>query len=217
MWVLIAIAALLLLLLFYPIRLILVLHFDKNGLDGHLHLHPVLAIARWPISLWDSNLVKKHKKKQEKAKKKGKVNKAKATDSDRKISGQDVRTVIDEVADLLRAAGHGVTRLRVRLLFAFSLGDPARTGELCGALYAALPLLFVVAPDCRFRLRLEPLWQEDELCGHFEMNFRLCLLDLLRAFGPIAPKLWAFIKKMKSGGKDNERTSHRSAGRECTR
>lgn len=192
--VLLIILLVLLLLLFYPFRVTLAISYLEGKDTEKVVLHPVFMIRKIGITVYDSEHPKKKKgKKGAKAEEKEKEKaKRKA-----KKEMRPLNELIPEILSLMKRFKKGLKWLRVRLRVGYGFPNPAVTGEATGAIYAALPLIFGDLHRCRWRIGIYPVWCTESVMASVAGDIRLCIFDLILAFGSMLPKILKILPKKK--------------------
>lgn len=190
--VLLIVLLLLLLLLFYPLRVTLHISYLDGKDTERVILHPVLAIKKIGITVYDSEHPKE--KKHKKAKKAKEKEKAKAKE---KKQWKPLNELIPEILGLMKRFKKGLKWLRVRIRVVYGFPDPSVTGEVSGAIYAALPLIFGDLRRCRWRIGLYPAWCTESVTAAVDGDIRVCVFDLILAFGSMLPKIFKILPKKK--------------------
>lgn len=194
--VLLIIFLILLLLLFYPLRLTLHISYLEGKDTEKVVLHPVLMIKKIGITVYDSEQPEQKKKKEKKRAKAEKKEKEKAKAKAKKEL-KPLNELIPEILSLMNRFKKGLKRLRVRLRVAYGFPDPAVTGEMTGGIYAALPLIFGDMRHCRWRIGIYPVWCTESMMATVDGDIRVCIFDLILAFGNMLPKILKILPKKK--------------------
>lgn len=200
--ILIVLLCLLLFIFFYPWRVKGNFSYGKSGYLGKLILCPFFAVDRFGICLYDSEKPKKEKKeKEKKSEKKRKKSKGKELSQEEqntekpKREMKPISELILYILNLLHKAGRGIKRIRVKLILAYGFPDPALTGKITGAVYAALPWFFSGEKRCRWQVYLYPSWcpEKTEAAVDFDVVCTVC--GALLGFGAMIPDLLKIIPK----------------------
>lgn len=184
----------LLLLLFYPLRITLHISYLDGKDSERVILHPVLNIKKIGITVYDSE---KPKAKKEKKGAKAKGKKKDAAKAKAKKQWKPLNELIPEILTLMKRFKKGIKSFRVRLRVVYGFPDPAVTGEVSGAIYAALPLIFGDLRRCRWRLGIYPAWCTQSMMATVDGDIRLCVFDLILAFGSMLPNIFKILPKKK--------------------
>ncbi|MEE0776445.1 MAG: DUF2953 domain-containing protein [Bacillota bacterium] len=189
-WIILAI---LLFLLFYPLRIKGHFRYEKEQWQGKVTLLPFFGL-KWPkVTLFDSDRTKKR----------GKETKNEKNQAKTKIEGkknlfgqqQSLAEQIPIVLELLSGAKQGIKKLHVRFVFGYGFNDPAVMGYLTGAIYGILPLLFGDFRNTHWCIRVEPQWGLSETVAFARFNATVNLFSMIRSFGPLMPKVYDMIPK----------------------
>lgn len=202
----IVLLCLLLLLLFYPLGFRFSFSNAEGSFAGKVVLRPFLFLKRFGIMLYDSEKPPKEEKKKKEKVKKEKKKRKKAENTEEKDKGKEkkrktewkpVTEMILSIVKILGKTKRGTKHLWVRLSFTYGFPDPALTGELTGAIYAALPPLFGDMRHCRWRVGIYPVWCPENTAIDFRGEIRLNVFLLLFAYGGVIPELLKLIPKKK--------------------
>jgi hypothetical protein len=195
--VLLIILLILLFLLFYPLRVTLHISYLEGKDTEKIILHPVLMIKKIGITVYDSEHSKQKKKKKGKKGAKAKEKEKEKAKAKAKKELKPLNELIPEILSLMKRFKKGLKRLRVRLRVAYGFSDPAVTGEATGAIYAALPLIFGDMRRSRWRIGIYPVWCTESITAAVDGDIRICIFDLILAFGNMLPKILKILPKKK--------------------
>ena len=205
---LIVILFLVLLLLFYPIRLLLDFSYFEGKGRGNVKICPLLTIRSLAFTVFDTEAEEKGKIKDKKKRKKPKKKELKDKDKVKREM-KPLHELILSVVELLGRLKRGVKRLRVRLNVAYGFPDPAVTGEITGAIYAALPPFFGNMKHCRWKIGLYPQWCPPSPVAGVKGDICLNVFILLIAFAGMIPEILKILPKKKKNTEVNyEPASH---------
>ncbi len=192
--VLLIVLLFLLLLLFYPLRITLHISYLDGKDTERVILHPVLNIKKIGITVYDSE---HPKTKKEKKGAKAKTKKKEEAKVKAKKQWKPLNELIPKILGLMKRFKKGLKRFRVRLRVVYGFPDPAVTGEVSGAIYAALPLIFGDLRHCRWRIGLYPAWCTQSMMAAVDGDIRVCVFDLILAFGSMLPSVLKILPKKK--------------------
>lgn len=195
--VLLVLLFLVLVLLFYPLRFTLHVLYENGKDTEKVILHPVLMIKKIGYTVYDSEEPKQEK--QKKTKKKAKVE-AKEEKKLKEKAKKEMKPLNELILDILSLMGRfkkGLKWLRVRLSVGYGFRDPAVTGELTGAIYATLPVIFGNLRHSRWRIGLYPVWCTEQVTASVEGDIRVCVFDIMIAFGNMLPGILRILPKKK--------------------
>ena len=188
-----------LLIFLYPLRLTFSFSNEGEKAGGRLLLHPLFMLRSVAVTLFDTERPKKEKKKKEKKKrKKGKEEEDKKETKKKKKTERKmmpINELILEVINLIGKFKRRVKRLRLSLSLYYGFPDPARTGEITGLLYATLPPLSGDIRKCKWKLRMEPLWQVEKTSVGVYGEFSFNVLGTLITFIPMLPDVIKLLPK----------------------
>lgn len=194
MTLLIILLIVLLILLFYPLRITLHISYLDGKDTERVILHPVLNIKKIGITVYDSD---HPKTKKEKKGAKAKVKEKEEAKTKAKKQWKPLNELIPEILGLMKRFKKGLKRFRMRLRVVYGFPDPAVTGEVSGGIYAALPLIFGDLRRCRWRIGLYPAWCTESMMAAVDGDIRVCVFDLILAFGSMLPSILKILPKKK--------------------
>lgn len=202
------IAALLIVLLLYPIRIEGDVRYAEGHFQGWFKIFPLFLLPKPAISLWDSERPEKEEKNKEKIEEKT-AQAEKKEKQKKEWSKDDVVELLPGIWDIVSRAYRGIKRFPLRIGLQYSLGNPAHTAEIYGLIFALLPLIFGDMRKLRWRIRIDPIWVAEELCFFTQMKLTMNLLLVLFAFassiGKVLKLIWKIVRRRK-----HERSSHRT-------
>ncbi len=206
MLAIIIIAAILALLLLYPVRLDGDFRFMGGRFQGWLKLRPLFLLPKPTITVWDSEADSdEEKKKQKKEEKQGVAEKKK----EERLGISELGGYISEILDIIISGQRGIKRLPVRIKLQYSLENPAHTAEMYGLIFAVLPMIFGDVRKLQWRIRIDPIWTVEEFCFFLQVRVTTNVLLLLLIFFMSIKKsltlVWKIVRR-----KRNERSSHRN-------
>ena len=201
--------AILLFLFFYPIAFKVDVTYSDNCCLGKVILYPFFGAAKPGIVIWDSQAPEKEKKEGRSKEKKQKKKKSKAK-SKKSLPIQDI---IVSCADILRSAGKGIKRLRIKLFLAYAWPEPDIMGYVTGALYGIIPVVMGDPNKSRWHIELYPDWQCFETMVYCRAEIKLSLFDIFYAFGGILIKTIKLLIKILRRREDVP--SHRNINEQC--
>ena len=195
--VLLIVLLFLLLLLFYPFGFTLHISYLDGKDTERVILHPVLNIKKIGITVYDSEHPKEKKVKKGKKAAKAKAKEKEEAKAKAKKQWKPLNELIPEILVLMKRFKKGIKRFRVHLRVVYGFPDPAVTGEVSGAIYGALPLIFGDLCHCRWRIGLYPAWCTESMMAEVDGDIRVCFFDLIIAFGSMLPKILKILPKKK--------------------
>lgn len=205
-----AVLFLLLLFLFYPVRLLIDASYREGKGRCKIMICPVFTIRRFAFTLVDTEAPEKESKtKPEKKRKKQKEKELKKVKNvEREM--KPLHELILSIIDLMGRAKRGVKRLRVTLNVAYGFPDPAVTGEITGALYAVLPPFFGDMRRSHWKISLYPQWCPPSAVAAVKGELCFNVFQCIAAFGGMIPEILKILPRKKSMNAEvkYESTSH---------
>lgn len=200
---------LLLLVFFYPLRILLEFSYVDGKGRCVIKICPIFTIYRIAFSLFDSDAEKKTKKRKKKKPKRENEESKEKKKNQAEREPVPLHEMLLSVIELFGRLKRGAKRLRVKLNIAYGFPDPALTGELTGAFYAALPPFCGDMKRCNWRFGLYPQWCPPSPVLGIKGNFCFNLFELLIAFVGMIPEIMKILpKKKKHTEVHDESTSH---------
>ena len=193
----IAILCLFILFLFYPLRFGFSVFSDGDKTKGKVILYPVFTLKCFGYTIFDSD---KPKTKTEKGKKAKKSEKEKNEPEEAQKSPKELPPIYELLLTAINLIGKlkkGMMRQRVNLHLAYGFPDPSLTGELTGAIYAALPPFFGDLRHCHWRVGLYPVWCTEKTVADVHGEMMFCVFGELLAFGGMLPEILKIIPRKK--------------------
>lgn len=188
---------LLLLFLFYPLRLLIDASYSDGKGRWKLKICPVFTIRRFAFTVLDTEAPKKEA--EPKPEKKRKKTKEKELKKERTAEREmkPLHELILSIVDLIGRAKKGVKRLRVTLYVAYGFPDPAVTGEITGAFYAALPPFFGDMRRSHWKIGLYPQWCLASAVAAVKGDICFNVFQCMIAFGGMIPEILKILPKKK--------------------
>lgn len=188
------------LFLFYPLRFGFSVFSRGEETKGKVTLYPLFCLKCFGFSIFDSD-----KPKIKKAKEKGKKTKtSEKKKKEEQKEPQEQQRELPPVYELLLTAINlvgklkkGMIRQRIKLHLAYGFPDPSLTGELTGAIYAALPPFFGDLRRCHWRVGLYPVWCTEETVVDVHGEIMFCVFGELLAFGGMLPEILKILPRKK--------------------
>lgn len=205
---LIVFLCLFLILFFYPLRFLLDFSYAEGNGRGNVKICPLLTFRRFAFTVLDTEQEEEMSEKKKRKKTKEKENKkTDKIEEERKMP--PLHELILSIVDILGRLKRGTKRLRVKLNVAYGFPDPAVTGEITGALYAALPPFFGDMKHCKWKIGLYPQWCPASPVAGVKGDICFNVFELLIAFLGIVPEIMKILpKKKKHTEVKYESTSH---------
>lgn len=188
---------LLLVLVFYPIRLLIDASYAEGKGRCKLKICPIFTIRSFAFTLVDTEALEKEMKSKKKRKK---PKEEELKNNEEKKSSREMKPLnelILSIVDLLGQAKRGIKRLRVTLNVAYGFPDPAVTGEITGAIYAVLPPLFGDMRRSHWKIGLYPQWCPPSAAAAVKGDICCNVFQCLVAFGGMIPKILKILPKKK--------------------
>lgn len=197
----------LVLLFFYPLRFLLDISYAEGQGRGKVKICPIFTLRCFAFSLFDTEAEKKPKRQKKKKAKAEKPPKKEKKKVEREMV--PLHEMLLSCIELMGRMKKGVKRLRIRLNLAYGFPDPALTGELTGAFYAALPPFFGDMKHCKWKIGLYPQWCPPSAMVGLKGDLCFNFFEILIAFIGMIPELMKILpKKKKHMEVHDESTSH---------